>query len=814
MRILAITMAAASLCASIASAGCLRQTVSLDGTWQIAEGSMTNAPATFDRTVPVPGLVDMAVPAFVEPGPKVANRETVPQKDPRRDAFWYRRTFKIAGKIPPVAVLQVNKAFYGTRMFLNGQLLGDHAPICTLGIFDAKPALKTGENELIIRVGADRDAIGRAYPDGFDFEKSRYIPGIFDSVKLILTGTPHIENVQVAPDIANQQAKVRVYLAGTNGVPVEIEIREAKSGRLAGKATTTAADVVVPIANCRLWSPEDPFLYKITVRTSGDEFTTRFGMREFRCDPATRRAVLNGKPYYMRGSNITLYRFFEDPERGAFPWNDKWVRKLHQRVKGMHWNCLRYCIGFPPEKWYEIADETGILIQDEFLIWYGDKIPSELRAKEIAKEYAEWMNERWNHPCVVIWDASNETYSDQTAPAIRQVRSLDLSNRPWDNSYTPPLEPSDCIESHPYHFQNNPRLKLDSLATANPVPWGSDGRHAVIINEYGWLWVNRDGTPTTLTRDLYTYHLGPDATPAQRFHMQATWLAADTEFWRAHRQAAAVMHFTTLGYSRPDGQTSDHWKPGRIAQLEWEPEFYRYVRDAFAPVGLMIDHWKDTALAGRAAKIPVILINDLDKPWSGPVTLRVKSANRVLFKTKQVARIAPFGTTNIAFVLAWPQQTGAVVLEVELRGADGDPVHSTRDVMIRPASPSSLATGCAVTASSVYQPQYRAENAVDGDADTYWSSKFQDDAWLKVDLGASKKISRVNILWETAYAKSFFVQVSTDGEAWTDVYKTDAGQGGMEKITFSPVETRYVRIVCVQRATQWGDAIRELEIFP
>ena len=51
-----------------------------------------------------------------------------------------------------------------------------------------------------------------------------------------------------------------------------------------------------------------------------------------------------------------------------------------------------------------------------------------------------------------------------------------------------------------------------------------------------------------MTRDLYNTILGENATPAQRFHMQATWLAADTEFWRAHRKAAAVMHFTTLGY--------------------------------------------------------------------------------------------------------------------------------------------------------------------------------------------------------------------------------------------------------------------------
>jgi hypothetical protein len=40
-------------------------------------------------------------------------------------------------------------------------------------------------------------------------------------------------------------------------------------------------------------------------------------MRSFQFDPNTKTALLNGKPYFMRGSNITLYRFFEDPQCGA-----------------------------------------------------------------------------------------------------------------------------------------------------------------------------------------------------------------------------------------------------------------------------------------------------------------------------------------------------------------------------------------------------------------------------------------------------------------------------------------------------------------
>ncbi len=87
-------------------------------------------------------------------------------------------------------------------------------------------------------------------------------------------------------------------------------------------------------------------------------------------------------------------------------------------------------------------------------------------------EFSEWMRERCNHPCVVIWDASNETQSAELAPAIRRVRGLDLSNRPWDNSYNPPMEPGDVFESHPYRF-NKADFRLRDLATASPVPQGN-----------------------------------------------------------------------------------------------------------------------------------------------------------------------------------------------------------------------------------------------------------------------------------------------------------------------------------------------------
>ena len=61
------------------------------------------------------------------------------------------------------------------------------------------------------------------------------------------------------------------------------------------------------------------------------------------------------------------------PKSGMLPWDEKWVRKLLVEIpKQMHWNSFRFCIGPVPDQWLEIADEAGLLIQNEYFVWTGN----------------------------------------------------------------------------------------------------------------------------------------------------------------------------------------------------------------------------------------------------------------------------------------------------------------------------------------------------------------------------------------------------------------------------------------------------------
>ncbi len=685
-----------------------RRVIRLDGRWRIQQGSREEMPDSFPAVVPVPGLVDMASPAFKDVG----------RKSPLREAFWYRRAFSIDGPVPEVAILKIHKARYGTKVWLNGRVAGEHLPCFTPAYLDVRGLLRGGgeENDLVVRVGADRDSMPQDMPTGWDFEKYLYIPGIYDSVDLILSGAPFIRNVQVAPDVDRSAVRVLVEVAAGEKPcdRYKLSARVSPAGR-PGEVVAThesvqppiaaggegKADFVIPIPGGRLWSPEDPYLYELALATGADALRVRFGLRSFRFDPKEGRAVLNGRPYFLRGTNVCIYRFFEDADRGDRPWRYEWVRRLHEKFKTMNWNAMRYCIGFPPDFWYDIADETGWLIQDEFPIWTLDKAPESPRAEKIIPEYIGWMRERWNHPSVVIWDAQNESVTPETGKAIRAVRTLDLSNRPWENGWGEPQAPGDCVEAHPYLMIGlfNPEWAggrkfegMRDMARVSGAPPLRDAQRrlktAVLINEYAWLWLNRDGSTTCLTAPVYEKLLGPGSTADDRRRFYARCLAAKTEFWRCRRECAGVLHFCGLGYSRagdkprPEGgATSDHFID--IERLTFEPCFEEHVRDAFNPVGLMIDFWDDEMGCGGSRQVNVYIVNDLYEEWKGPVRLALSRNGRRVWEKAQICAVPPLGREILTFDVTAPAEPGPCRLQAWLVDPAGRTVRSRREFMAR-----------------------------------------------------------------------------------------------------------------------------------
>lgn len=806
-----------------------RRIISLDGQWQIAEGMFDEIPEVFEHSIEVPSMVDMAVPAFKEVG-------VVSQL---RQVFWYKKTFKIEGDIPQNALLKIHKAKFGKKVWLNGKLIGGHLPCFTPAYFNIAEHLKgnNAENELIIRVGATPQALPDYIPYGSDFEKQKYLPGIYDSVEIILTGTPHIVRVQTAPNIDNSSIRVQTVVKNDSSISQIVRLDYNITERSTGNSVAFSkqqielepneqktSDIAIDIKDPHLWSPEDPFLYNLSISCETDRTNTTFGLRTFSFDPETGFALLNGRTRFLKGTNICFFRFMEDPNHGMLGWDRQWVRKLHRNIKDLGWDTIRYCIGFPPEFWYEIADEEGLLIQDEYPFWYFHACPAAISSKQLANEFADWMHERVNHPCVVIWDACNESTSEKTAPAIAKVRGIDLSNRPWENSTNGPPQKGDCFEAHPYVF-NNPNFRISDLATKTRYPESphNPGTFAhppsIIINEYPWLWIDRQGNACKLTGDVYKNLLGFDATAQHRRQLYANYLAVMTEYWRSYRQAAAVMQFCALSYSRPNGFTSDNLVD--LEKLIFEPEFVKAVRRCFAPIGVMIENWQEyiaQTTNSTTREIPVIVINDLKDQWNGKVILKLLKDDDILSQQSKDCVVEGFGTSKVIFTVDNPMNFGKYRLIAELSsGLQVKTGTSIRDFEVvtqqKINSLKGIVLGKPVAASSTQSPDLKPENAIDRDMNTRWSSNFTDDEWIAVDLEDTYEINTVEINWDPAFAKCYKIQVSLDGEIWTDIFYTDHGRGSKKTIKFDTVPAKWVRMLGIKRATEWGYSIYEFKVF-
>jgi len=148
-----------------------------------------------------------------------------------------------------------------------------------------------------------------------------------------------------------------------------------------------------------------------------------------------------------------------------------------------------------------------------------------------------------------------------------------------------------------------------------------------------------------------------------------------------------------------------------------------------------------------------------------------------------------------------------------------------------------LARNATATASS---DEAKAASAVDGDLFSGWNGKRSGgekkaksakskgkptvpgadvpaSQWLAVDLGAEKTVGGVIILWGKAYARAYQVQVSKDGQTWSDVFRREKKRsfhGDSDAIAFQPVKARHVRLLCTEPGTDWGGyTVYELGIY-
>ena len=156
--------------------------------------------------------------------------------------------------------------------------------------------------------------------------------------------------------------------------------------------------------------------------------------------------------------------------------------------------------------------------------------------------------------------------------------------------------------------------------------------------------------------------------------------------------------------------------------------------------------------------------------------------------------------------------TGASTLTVRARDTKGASASISFRVNIRDAD-GNLALFKSIVASSSEKEDLRESYANDGDMNSRWSSIYENDQWIYVDLQKPAKIDSVKLFWEAAYGKGYEIQVSDDAQNWTTVFTETDGDGGEDAIALDGITTSYVRMFGHLRATDFGFSLFEFEIY-
>jgi beta-mannosidase len=256
---------------------------------------------------------------------------------------------------------------------------------------------------------------------GWDWGPTVVTAGIWQPIGVHAWSTARLARVRplVTVDGTTGRAEILVDLERASDGPLTVTASVGGFGAVAEvPAGSTTARLVVEVPDADLWWPRgygEPHRYDlaVTLRAGGmvlDEWTRHIGFRTVELDTAAdadgSRFVLrvNGEPVFVRGVNwIPDDAFVTRVDRARY------AERLGQGVAAGV-NYLRVWGGgrYESEDFYELADELGLLVGQDFLFACAAYPEEEPIGGEVAAEAREQVVRLMSHPSLVMWVGNNE----------------------------------------------------------------------------------------------------------------------------------------------------------------------------------------------------------------------------------------------------------------------------------------------------------------------------------------------------------------------------------------------------------------------
>lgn len=603
-----------------------RASLPLDGEWELAYGAKGEGPSSEWRKVRVPGSVH---PQWLPAG-QVYSRGAgwVSYQE-----WWYKRNFTVPPGFAHQRVrLEFDATDYYAEAFLDGRRLGRHEGYIDPYSYDITAAVKPGGTyELRVRVWTPVHYYWKHRPytvkgsyGGVDQKPDDITAlGITRSVRLTAGAPERIGGVAVA---------TRPRPAGAAGVAVELEadgLGEAEyiwqltlsprnfsgeSVQVTATAQATPTRLVIPVKNAQLWWTRDlgaPNLYTLETRLldgSGrvlDGRTETVGIREIRRHAD--QFYLNGRRIFLRGTNVYANLWLSEMTR------EKYARDL-DLIEKMNVNLIRVHCHFENPEFYDLADERGLLLWQDYLeAWYPEDTDFSRHAAALFDNHIRMVR---NHPSVAVWSPSDEesleNYRDLTKHLYARAKLLDPQDRYVQRST------GRWGDSHIYHgwydgsiwdyTQMDENLVTELGATSLPAKESLDkflpGKWPIPAYADEWSY-HRLQVPEARTAwgDLDRQTPEQLIVKSQNYAARLFQIALERTRRRKAEGAGGIFHFFAI----------DFWPSVTMAAID----FYRVptkvadvVRRSFEPVAALFEYDRAEWRSGEMVRVGVWAVND------------------------------------------------------------------------------------------------------------------------------------------------------------------------------------------------------------
>ena len=368
--------------------------------------------------------------------------------------WWYRKKFLVEKEL--LSHDRVELVFEGLDTFatvwLNGKEIAKFSNMFHEHTIDIKNYLKEGENLLVVKFDSPKRVLeneynkrsiklgaafyppvvyGRKaqYSFGWDWGPRLPTSGIWRNIAIRAYNICKIESFyfssSFSSDLKVANIKVNVSLEAFKEEKVNVSVRIFGFGEDQTKSETRSLTKGLnnltfdfTVSNPKLWWPNgygEQNLYNLEIKVESgsevlDEIKRKVGIRKIE---VVQEKDEEGKTFYFKVNDVPIFckgadwvpadSFLPRVSRAQYDY-------LLSKAKEANMNMIRVWGGgvYEDEAFYELCDEKGILIWQDFMFACGE-YPEEEWFFNLVKEEAEKVVKRLrNHACIAIWCGNNE----------------------------------------------------------------------------------------------------------------------------------------------------------------------------------------------------------------------------------------------------------------------------------------------------------------------------------------------------------------------------------------------------------------------